>query len=200
MNNLIKNNGKKTVRWILNKKERVIMTFVLAFISIMVVFDLFTDSKEGVVLWHIIIEGSIAAVALFGVFYLLRGSIQLQHGLEKEITKVNHFKKEAELWKVESRKYVDGLSKTIDQQLTQWKLTAAEKEVAFLLLKGMSLKEIAGVRNTAEKTARVQSVAIYSKSGLAGRSELSAFFLEDLLVPPDLENSSPINCSEAQMT
>jgi hypothetical protein len=34
---------------------------------------------------------------------------------------------------------------------------------------------------TTEKTARVQSMAIYSKAGLAGRSELSAFFLEDLL-------------------
>jgi len=47
----------------------------------------------------------------------------------------------------------------------------------------MSLKEIAEIRNTAEKTARVQSMAVYSKSGLGGRSELSAFFLEDLLVP-----------------
>ncbi|MGE3975871.1 MAG: helix-turn-helix transcriptional regulator, partial [Bdellovibrionales bacterium] len=53
-------------------------------------------------------------------------------------------------------------------------------------LKGLSLKEIAGVRNTTEKTARVQSTAIYSKAGLSGRSELSAFFLEDLLLP---ENS-----------
>lgn len=42
---------------------------------------------------------------------------------------------------------------------------------------------IAQLRNTAEKTVRSQSVAIYSKSGLAGRSELAAFFLEDLLGP-----------------
>lgn len=31
---------------------------------------------------------------------------------------------------------------------------------------------------------RAQSAAVYAKSGLAGRTELSAFFLEDLLVPP----------------
>ncbi|HOZ25356.1 MAG TPA: hypothetical protein PLI83_11310, partial [Thermomonas sp.] len=42
---------------------------------------------------------------------------------------------------------------------------------------------IAQARGTSEKTARVQSSAIYAKSGLAGRSELSAFFLEDLLPP-----------------
>jgi hypothetical protein len=34
---------------------------------------------------------------------------------------------------------------TIDQ-LSRWKLTSAEKEVAFLLLKGLSLKELAEVR------------------------------------------------------
>jgi hypothetical protein len=39
------------------------------------------------------------------------------------------------------------------------------------------------VRNTTEKTARVQSMSIYAKAGISGRSELSAFFLEDLLVP-----------------
>ncbi len=173
----------------MKQKERLVIAFVLSVIALMVGFDLATDSKEGVVLWHVLIEGSVAAMALFGVFYILRGSIALKRRLEKEITEFSDFKKEAELWKAESRKYLDGLSKAIDQQLTKWKLTTAEKEVAFLLLKGMSLKEIADIRNTAEKTARVQSMAVYSKAGLAGRSELSAFFLEDLLVPPEVEHS-----------
>lgn len=184
----------------MSQKERFVIAFVLAIIAVMVAFDLFTDSKEGVVFWHVVVEGSIAAVALFGVFYVLRGSVELKHRLEKEMTDFTHFKKEAELWKTESRKYLDGLSKAIDQQLSKWKLTAAEKEVAFLLLKGMSLKEIADIRNTAEKTARVQSMAIYSKSGLAGRSELSAFFLEDLLVPPEIVNPSTNKALEHQST
>jgi DNA-binding CsgD family transcriptional regulator len=174
----------------LNQKERFIIALVLATIAVMVAFDLVTDSKEGVVIWHVMVEGSIAAIALFGVFYVLRGSVELKHRLEKE----------AELWKLESRKYLDGLSKAIDQQLIKWKLTAAEKEVAFLLLKGMSLKEIADIRNTAEKTARVQSMAIYSKAGLAGRSELSAFFLEDLLVPPEIENTQTSGGPQRQST
>jgi DNA-binding CsgD family transcriptional regulator len=184
----------------LNQKERFVIAIVLAIIAVIVAFDLITDSKEGVVIWHVMVEGSIAAIALFGVFYVLRGSVELKHRLEKEITDFTDFKKEAELWKLESRKYLDGLSKAIDQQLTKWKLTAAEKEVAFLLLKGMSLKEIADIRNTAEKTARVQSMAIYSKAGLAGRSELSAFFLEDLLVPPEIGDIPTSSGSERQST
>ena len=83
-----------------------------------------------------------------------------------------------------ARKYLDGLSQSIDRQLDQWQLSASEKQVAFLLLKGLSLKEIAAARRTTEKTARIQSSAIYAKSSLGGRSELSAFFLEDLLPPP----------------
>lgn len=71
----------------------------------------------------------------------------------------------------------------IDQQLGRWRLTAAEKEITFLLLKGFGFKEIATFRNTSEKTARAQSTSVYAKAGLSGRTELAAFFLEDLMAP-----------------
>lgn len=167
----------------MNQKERFVIAGVLALVAAMVGVDLFTDSQEGAKVWHLLAEGLIGVVALFGVFYVIRGSVELKHRLEKEVSDFSEFRIEAETWRTESRKYIDGLSKAIDQQLSKWKLSTAEKEVAFLLLKGLSLKEIAEIRNTTEKTARAQSTAIYQKSGLSGRSELSAFFLEDLLVP-----------------
>jgi len=52
-----------------------------------------------------------------------------------------------------------------------------------MLLKGLSHKEIAAMRQTSERTIREQARAVYRKSGLAGRSSLAAFFLEDLLPP-----------------
>ncbi|MCZ7679332.1 MAG: hypothetical protein M5U28_11460 [Sandaracinaceae bacterium] len=55
--------------------------------------------------------------------------------------------------------------------------------MCLLLLKGLSLKEIAAARDTGERTAREQARAVYRKSGLSGRAELAAFFLEDLLAP-----------------
>ena len=57
-------------------------------------------------------------------------------------------------------------------------------EVALLLLEGVSLREITTLRETSERTVRQQSPAVYRKAGLAGRAELSSFFLEDLLSPP----------------
>jgi DNA-binding NarL/FixJ family response regulator len=61
--------------------------------------------------------------------------------------------------------------------------------VGFLLLKGFSLKEIADFRDTKVKTVQQQSQSIYQKTGLVSRSELAAFFLEDLLPPKDLESA-----------
>lgn len=175
----------------MSRRERFVIAGVLAFIAIFLSMDIITDSREGVDLWHILTEGIIGVIALAGVFYLLRGTVTLRHRLEKEIEDFSIFKKEAEVWRAESNKYVEGLALAIDQQLTKWKLTVAEKEVAFLLLKGLSLKEIADVRQTTEKTARVQSMAVYAKAGISGRSELSAFFLEDLLLPQE-ENSTEL--------
>jgi DNA-binding CsgD family transcriptional regulator len=92
---------------------------------------------------------------------------------------------EAARWQNLHGELLKGLSHGIDQQLETWRLTPAEKDVAFLLLKGLSFKEIAPVRGDSERTVRQQALAVYAKSGLAGRAELSAFFLEDLLAPTD---------------
>ena len=62
-------------------------------------------------------------------------------------------------------------------------LSPAEREVGLLLLKGLSHREVAATRSTTETTIRQQALSIYRKSGLRNRSELSAFFLEDLLLP-----------------
>ena len=68
-------------------------------------------------------------------------------------------------------------------------MTAAEREVGLLILKGLSHKEIASLRATTEATVRQQAQAIYRKAGLPGKTAFSAYFLEDLFSPdlaPDL--------------
>ena len=88
-------------------------------------------------------------------------------------------------WRDETRMLLKGLGEAIDRQFLAWKLTEAEREVGLLILKGMSLKEIAAMRLTSERTIRAQAQSIYAKAGLSGRAALSAFFLEDLLAPID---------------
>jgi DNA-binding CsgD family transcriptional regulator len=78
---------------------------------------------------------------------------------------------------------LSGLSQAIDAQFSRWSLSPSEREVAMLLLKGLSLKEVAGARRASEATVRQQAQSVYRKAHVSGRAELSAHFLEDLLMP-----------------
>jgi len=67
----------------------------------------------------------------------------------------------------------------IGAEFNNWNLSDAEIDVGWLILKGFSFQEIADNRRTSERTVRQQAQSIYNKAGLSGRSELSAYFLED---------------------
>lgn len=167
----------------MSKNERLFVALTLFAISFLTLFDLITDLKEGVTWWHVSIEGIVALIAGVGFIYLLKGKFKLKHIIEDERVLTGKLIEENNKYKEHSKSYIEGLSVTIDKQLSDWELSKSEKEVAFLLLKGFSLKEVAEVRGTTEKTARTQSAAIYAKAGLSNRAQLSAFFLEDLLLP-----------------
>ena len=165
-------------------RERGVVVTILLLIAVLVAFDVATDLRQGASLWHVGLEVAAGVVAAAGAFYLLRDGWRLRQRLAQQSSDLSAYRAQAEAWQAQARLHVEGLARSIDQQLELWQLSAAEKDIAFLLLKGLSLKDIAQLRGTGEKTVRAQSAAIYAKAGLAGRSELSAFFLEDLLVPP----------------
>lgn len=87
---------------------------------------------------------------------------------------------QGEAWREERREEIAALGQAIEQQFKLWRLTEAEIDIAGLMLKGASQKEIALARNTSEATIRQQAQSVYRKSGLSGRAELSAYFLESL--------------------
>ena len=98
-------------------------------------------------------------------------------------------------WREEMADELRALGQAIRRQFEAWRLTAAEQEIGLLLLKGFSHKEIARLRRTTEATIRQQAVAVYQKASLNGRAELSAFFLEELLLPglaPAPSGSGPV--------
>ena len=72
-------------------------------------------------------------------------------------TQIDEKSRDADQWRNEAKKLIAGLGQLMHQQFRQWKLSKAEQEIAVLLLKGFSLKEIASMRETAEKTARAAS-------------------------------------------
>jgi DNA-binding CsgD family transcriptional regulator len=88
---------------------------------------------------------------------------------------------DALLWRQDMGEHLRELGAAIGRQFDAWGLTSAEQEIGFMLLKGLSHKEIARLRSTSEATIRQQAASVYQKARLNGRAALSAFFLEDLL-------------------
>jgi DNA-binding CsgD family transcriptional regulator len=118
-----------------------------------------------------------------GVALLFRVTQRQREEHVKVIRDLELARAQGQRWRAEARTILNGLGEAIEKQFSRWSLTEAEREVALLLLKGLSHKEIATVRAVSERTVREQARSIYSKAGLSGRTALSAFFLEDLLAP-----------------
>ncbi len=91
-------------------------------------------------------------------------------------------------WRATARAHVTGLSRAIADQFAHWGLTEAEADVAGLMLKGLSHKEIAALRHGSEATVRQHATIVYRKSGLTSRAQLTGFFLEDLLSPAEVSD------------
>lgn len=94
-------------------------------------------------------------------------------------------KAEGNAWRNKVQTHLAGLKAGMDIQFQDWGMTAAEREVGLLMLKGLSHKEIAALRATTEATVRQQAQAIYRKANLPGKTAFSAYFLEDLFAPEE---------------
>jgi len=51
----------------------------------------------------------------------------------------------------------------LNERFEEWALTPAERDVALFSIKGLSIQEIAGVRDVSEGTIKAQTNAIYRK-------------------------------------
>jgi DNA-binding CsgD family transcriptional regulator len=157
----------------------------LLFVSIagLIAMDIAADYRSGTDASHLLTEAAVMVAALAGAAILwrqLRSARQEARRLSVDLVAA---REDAERFRNEARDALRGLGEAIDRQFVRWQLSPAEREVGLLLLKGLSHKEVAAIRSTGETTIRQQALAIYRKSGLRSRSELSAFFLEDLLLP-----------------
>lgn len=85
-------------------------------------------------------------------------------------------------------------AQVLDERFAGWGLTPSERDVAWFTIKGLSIADIARLRQTSEGTVKAQSNAIYRKAGVSGRTQLLSLFIEDLLepLPAVAEPGSPL--------
>lgn len=157
-------------------KQTKLIIISFACISFFIFYDLFLDVGANAHAVHVVFELAVGLCALGWMIYFFRRYYNMI-GIHKKIST------EAEEWRQKATLFIEGLGSSIDEQFDVWQLTATEKEIALLLVKGLSTKEIATVRQGSERTVRQHAQAIYAKANLAGRAELAAYFLEDLLSP-----------------
>jgi DNA-binding CsgD family transcriptional regulator len=143
-------------------------TLVLFSAALFFAYDIFADFKaKDEALLHIIIELFVflaITVVLFG-----------------EIRRLKQVKVELSEEKLRTARLSGELLAVMRNQFVQWGLSRSESDIALLLIKGLSMQEIADVRQVKEKTVRQQATSVYAKSGYAGRHELVAHFIEDLM-------------------
>jgi DNA-binding CsgD family transcriptional regulator len=163
---------------------------LFALIGLLMAIDVTIEYRRGVPLGLESFELVIFASALGGIAFHWRQMTRAQQRSERLDVELAQAQAEARRWSADARRWnreaqevLEGLGVAIDKQFDRWGLTPAEREVALLQLKGLRHKEIAALRKTSERTVRQQALVVYRKSGLNGRNDLAAFFLEDLLLP-----------------
>ncbi len=166
-------------------EERLRLILVVALASIIVggTIDLAMDQPEDWLSFHVVFETLMVAGAMvmattlwLGWWRSARSVEALRHSLEAR-------REERDAWRSSAETALEGMGRAIDRQFTVWGLTPAERDVALLLLKGHSHKAIGKETLRSPQTVRQHAAAVYKKAGLAGRAELSAYFLEDLMLP-----------------
>jgi DNA-binding CsgD family transcriptional regulator len=139
--------------------------------AILFLWDVVQDLQEGdLASWHIVPE-ALASVALligigFEVIYLLH-LLQRKASLERSVGMAS-----AQLQEV------------IQSHFDSWKLTASERDVAALMIKGLSISEIAAVRGSADGTVKAHLNAIYRKSNARNRAEVLSHIMDTLIDKP----------------
>lgn len=158
----------------------IVLGIILTFLGV----DVMVDLHEGVPLEHLLHEGlliffCLAVLGLQSMVLRQKSAALTESRLEtaKSLEERAYFQQRI-------KDLSSQFSSATDEQFARWALSAGERDVAILLIKGMAMKEIAELRHSSEATVRQQAANVYRKSCLEGRNKLAAYFLEGLFAAP----------------
>jgi len=154
---------------------------IFSLVAVLTMLDIGIDLAAGTTVHHVLVESLLVLVAVAGTLYFwarLREASRAERKLKRSLEEA---RAENERWQEEERELLYNLQEAVDRQFIKWDFSDSEKEIAYCLLQGLSMKEIAGLRGSTYRSIKQQAYVLYHKAGLAGRAELSAFFLGGLL-------------------
>jgi len=162
---------------------RLVLAIVLIATIVGGGIDLALDAPETWWSPHVLYEVTLILAAAATSVLLWRGWWSSRRTLDETRRMLDERATERDAWRASAEAALAGFGHAIDDRFAAWSLTPVEREIALLLLKGRSHKQIAFATGRSERTVRQHAVAIYQKSGLNGRAELAAFFLEGVFLP-----------------
>lgn len=167
----------------MGRRMRGILAVALLSIVVGGTADLVMDRPQRWLSFHVVFETLMIAGALVMATTLWLWWWRSAHAAAALRASLEEQRAERDRWRASSEEALEGLGRAIDAQFDRWELTPAEREVALLVLKGHGHKQIAALTDRSERTVRQHAGVVYRKAGLGGRAELSAFFLQDLMLP-----------------
>jgi DNA-binding CsgD family transcriptional regulator len=184
---------------IYNGAFRILLAVFLLLVVVGGAVDLVLDHSGDRLSLHVLFEMAtiLAAVLLAGAVW--SGWWRTERSVEALRVSLRDRSDERDAWRSSAQRALDGLAAAIDQEFRRWTLTPTEREVALLLLKGGTHKQIAQATGRSERTVRQHAGTVYQKAGIGSRAELSAHFLQDLILPgSDREIMSPAQRPDAR--
>ncbi len=166
-----------------DRRSQLLFVLLLLLIAGAGAVDLVLDAPTSSWSFHVLFELGFVLLCLGSAGVLAAAAHGAQRAHQQTRRLLERRQGELEEWRKRSERLLEGLGIEIDRQLRSWRLSPAEREIALLLLKGYSTREIADLLGKSDRTVRQHCSAGYKKSGLSGRAKLSAFFIEDLLQP-----------------
>lgn len=154
------------------------LILVFLVINVLTIFDLFYDYATSAHPNHLILDQLVVLATSIALGFLIAVLMRKMKEAQEQASSIRvNFNHVSEL----KNKLQQGIGEIIGAEFKGWQFSSSEQDVAMLLIKGLSLRQIAEIRNCKESTVRQHANNIYKKSNLKGRRELSAYFLEDFL-------------------
>jgi DNA-binding CsgD family transcriptional regulator len=172
---------------------RLPLAALLGLIAVGAAIDLVLDRPAQWTSFHVLYELVIVVATALTATWLWTGWRRADEEGAELRRSLTERRAERDAWRAGAERALAGFGQAVDQQFAAWRLTPAEREVALLVLKGRSHKEIAALTSRSERTVRQHAASAYEKAGLDGRAALAAFFLEGVRLPPqtDLQALDP---------
>jgi len=153
-----------------------IMAPIMALSALFFFQDVANDIRE-----HIATDTAYSFGSALHLFFEILATIGLTLALIEILTYIKALQKSDEKHELQLKHLTEDFDALVHKQFNTWDLTAAEKDIALFMLRGLNNVEIAGLRKVAVGTIRVQSHRILQKAGVSSRTELMSIFMEEFM-------------------